>query len=119
MGDNKDTQSSAATVDDIAAIIDPKAFIIPNSKRFEIVDRQRDARTKAAAILALVGEPQTAPQLDPERVARIICRQDVPYNWQGKNRDAWVEIQWKGYLPRANALIADLTASAHSRPEGK
>lgn len=43
---------SAGNVDEVARIIDPNAFVIVNSKRFEIVDRQRDAREKAAAIIA-------------------------------------------------------------------
>lgn len=41
-----------------------------------------------------------------EAVARELCRQDIPWNWQGKNRDAWVEIEWKGYLKKADAIRA-------------
>jgi hypothetical protein len=45
------------TVEALAHIIDPKAFIIPNSTRFEIKERQREAIAKAQSIRALIGHP--------------------------------------------------------------
>ncbi len=49
----RDVPQEVPTREALAHIIDPKCFIIPNSTRFEIKDRQRDAFAKADAILAL------------------------------------------------------------------
>jgi hypothetical protein len=50
--------------------------------------------------------PPSAVLPDREALARELCRQDIPWNWQGKNREAWVEIQWRGYLKSADAILA-------------
>lgn len=71
----------------------------------EDVDALRGARPRRSLEM-MRGRNMDEPTL-AETVARIVCRHDVPYNWQGRNRDAWVEIQWKAYIPVANAILAD------------
>ena len=54
---------TTAAREDIARIIDPHAFVIVNSKRFEIKQRQEEAFAKADTILALARvetEPENA-----------------------------------------------------------
>lgn len=71
-----------------------------NTKLYELYDRIR-------------GEAVAVP--DPEAreaVARAICGKFTPYNLQGKNREAWVEIEWRGYLSIADAALAALPSEA-------